>query len=114
MLRRFADFSNFATLPTDQAHTIAAPGRCIYSTFSGGGYATFSGTSMATPHVAGVAALCVASGPCAGLTPAQIIQKLRSDAEAYNTAHPEYGFVGDPLRPEPGKYYGYLIRAALY
>lgn len=25
-----------------------------------------------------------------------------------------YGFQGDPLRPITGKYYGYLIRAALY
>jgi hypothetical protein len=28
-----ADFSDFATLPADQAHTIAAPGVCINSTF---------------------------------------------------------------------------------
>jgi hypothetical protein len=25
-----------------------------------------------------------------------------------------YGFQGDPLRPIPGKYYGYFIRAGLY
>jgi len=64
--------------------------------------------------VAGVAALCIASGPCAGLTPAQIVQKLVSDASAYNTANPGYGFAGDPLRPQTGKYYGYLVRAGLY
>jgi subtilisin len=120
----FASFSSFATLASDQAHTIAAPGRCILSTAApksliwGGSkaplYGVISGTSMASPHVAGTVALCIFSGGCAGLTPAQIIQKMRTDAEVYNNANPGYGFVGDPLRPVTGKYYGYLIRAALY
>ena len=109
-----ATFSNFATLTEDLFHTVAAPGVCIGSTFIDGQYALGSGTSFAAPLVAGSVALCIQSGPCAGLTPAQIIQKIVADAAAYNQANPGYGFQGDPLRPIADRYYGYLIRAALY
>ncbi|MFT5089292.1 MAG: subtilisin family serine protease [Candidatus Latescibacterota bacterium] len=46
----FASFSNYGNPPIDYA----APGVSVLSTKKGGGTTTFSGTSMAAPHVAGL------------------------------------------------------------
>ena len=54
----FADFSNYGS-DVD----LIAPGVCIRSTSNSGGYTTMSGTSMAAPHVAGGAALYLATHP---------------------------------------------------
>jgi subtilisin len=106
-----ADFSNFTTPGSaDAAHTIAAPGVCILSTWKGGGYNTISGTSMASPHAAGTAALCIDTGKCIG-TPGAVISKLRTDASVQPVG---YGFTGDPNSPSGGRYYGYLIVAGGY
>ncbi|MFD8984116.1 S8 family serine peptidase, partial [Streptomyces sp. NPDC059564] len=69
-----ASFSNFGQGVID----VAAPGSNVYSTLPGGTYGSKSGTSMATPHVVGVAALIASANP--GITPAQIRDKLATQA----------------------------------
>lgn len=66
----FADFSNYGA-DVD----LIAPGKCILSTVPGPGYSYMSGTSMATPAVAGAVALYKSSRPNA--TPAEVREALQ-------------------------------------
>ncbi|MEM2926587.1 MAG: S8 family serine peptidase [Candidatus Bathyarchaeia archaeon] len=63
---------------TGPAVELAAPGVNIYSTYKNNGYATLSGTSMATPHVSGTAALVWAKNPT--LTNVEVRKILRDTA----------------------------------
>ncbi|MEE3212813.1 MAG: S8 family serine peptidase, partial [Actinomycetota bacterium] len=65
-----SSFSNYGELGVD----VAAPGSAILSSVHGGGYATFSGTSMATPHVVGIVALVRSVAP--ELTAVQVKERL--------------------------------------
>lgn len=70
-----SSFSNYGLTTVD----VGAPGSAIYSTVPGGGYATYSGTSMACPHVAGLCALIKSQKP--GLTHLQIRDAVLNTAQ---------------------------------
>ncbi|MBN9523867.1 S8 family serine peptidase [bacterium] len=69
-----ASYSNFGAATVD----LGAPGSSILSTVPGG-YAMFSGTSMATPHVSGALAVLWDANPT--LTAQQVIAKLYSSLD---------------------------------
>jgi subtilisin len=64
---------------TGPAVELIAPGVSIRSTIPGGDYASYNGTSMASPHVAGVAALVWAAAP--NLSPAGVRAILTDTAQ---------------------------------
>lgn len=81
---RLANFSNRAGL--NSFPYVTAPGVSIYSSLPGNEYGTYSGTSMAAPHVAGVVALMLSANP--NLTHAEIRQIIMETA-GNSTAIPD-------------------------
>ena len=94
-----AEFSNYGN-----TIDFAAPGDQIYSTvpllFYPSGYAVADGTSMATPHVSGVAALIKSVHP--ELTGAQVIDLMKQQAAA------NYGRLNAPIDGKEYRGYGFL------
>jgi type VII secretion-associated serine protease mycosin len=76
---------------------VAAPGSWILSTLNSGGWGPMSGTSMATPHVAGIAALLIAQQP--SRTPAQVRQRLESTAVDAGATGPDPAYGVGRVRP---------------
>ena len=94
-----AEFSNYGN-----TIDFAAPGDQIYSTvpllFYPSGFAVADGTSMATPHVSGIAALIKSVHP--ELTGAQVIDLMKKQAAA------NYGRLNAPIDGREYRGYGFL------
>ena len=94
-----AEFSNYGN-----TIDFAAPGDQIYSTvpllFYPSGFAVADGTSMATPHVSGIAALIKSVHP--ELSGAQVIDLMKKQAAA------NYGRLNAPIDGREYRGYGFL------
>ena len=84
-----ADFSNRAGM--NPLTYVTAPGVDIYSTVPGNQYTSYSGTSMAAPHVAGVVALMLSANH--NLTDAQVRQ-IVSETAVHSTTTPSFSLPG--------------------
>lgn len=80
----FASFSS-----QGDAVDLTAPGVAIPSTYKKAGYKTLSGTSMAAPHVSGVAALVLEKKP--SFTPDQVKKCLQNTAESLGLSANQQG-----------------------
>ncbi|MFW5943085.1 MAG: S8 family serine peptidase [Chloroflexota bacterium] len=96
-----SDFSNFSA-----ELDIMAPGEDIYSLELDDGYLTASGTSAASPHVAGVAGLVLSANP--SLTNAQLWHRLYQSADdfplAQSAAGPDAGLWPNGVVPDHQQY----------
>ena len=90
-----SDYRSCYSTYGDAYVSVAAPGELIYSTtlVDAAGqdtYATFSGTSMASPHAAGLAALVISQNP--GRTSSEVRDLVESSAEDLGATGPDAHF----------------------
>jgi subtilisin family serine protease len=101
--------------------TLAAAGvsvnsACPVTSLSPAGYCLESGTSQATPHVAGIFARCYASGACRESLGSHNVQQALQEFALYSSENPGYGFQQDPAHGAAGSvnHYGWLSWADAY
>jgi hypothetical protein len=116
-----------AAAAADTAAAAAGAGVGINSTCStprkSTGYCELSGTSQATPFVAGIYARCFASGACLESLGRNNSYIPIEEFTVHNLENPSYGFSRDPIRVVPNsqsrnanatRYFGYLVWADAY
>ena len=99
-----SSFSSYGLSPDlDLKPDIGAPGGNIYSTYplEEGGYATLSGTSMSSPHVAGTVALLLQARPKTKAADVRSILQNSSEPALWSLA-PSYGILDSVHRQGAG------------
>ena len=97
-------FSSFGLAPDlSLKPNIGAPGGSIYSTYplEDGGYATLSGTSMSSPHVAGAVALLLHARPRTRVDEVKALLQNSADPKAWNIL-PSLGLLDNVHRQGAG------------
>ncbi len=102
-----ASFSSHGPVTVDGSNRrkpdISAPGLNVRSSVPGGGYGSMSGTSMAGPHVAGLAALLISAEPALRGHPDQIEELIEKSATPRTTG----AVCGDASGAVPNNTYGW-------
>jgi len=96
---RVAFFSNAGLNSNGGEVNVGAPGVNVYSSFKDGEHERLDGTSMATPHVAGVAALLAQANPSA--TGPQLSELIVNSVKGLSLAQQDVGggLIQAPLTP---------------
>ncbi len=96
-----SSFSSRGAVTVDGSNRIkpdvSAPGSSIRSSLKSGGYGNMSGTSMASPHVAGVAALLISADPSLAGQPALIRQIIMDSSVAKTSTQDCNGTPGSQI-----------------
>ncbi len=112
---RPAGFSNWlppGASANAQRRVVTAPGTNVLSTLPDGTYKTYSGTSMAAPHVAGCAARCFAAGDCKLADGAKNRDRFLDAVWAKYNSDTGYRWNAGSKQPViQNKYYGPLVWA---
>lgn len=84
----YSNFGSWVDIAAPGGETNSQSQQGVLSTLPGNQYGYLQGTSMAAPHVSGVAALIVSSYSSPGFTPAMLKERMQQTADKLSTGYP--------------------------